>query len=162
MGAVIDTSVIDKGTLALRAREATRGPMSIKLTYDAAKISGSMSMNGQEKPISVDAGGPLFADGPAVSPSIAALPLKEGYSTTFRNFDLQRQKTTIKQLKVTGVEDITVPAGTFNAWKVHISSAEGEPGDQTMWVDTASRRVVKVSASMPQMGGATLTSELVK
>jgi hypothetical protein len=121
-----------------------------------------MSMGGQEKPISVDAGGALFADGPSAGPSIAALPLREGYSTTYRNFDVQRQKATVKQLKVSGVEDVTVPAGTFKAWTVQIGSAEGDPGEQTVWVDTASRRVVKVTATLPQMGGASLTSELVK
>ena len=68
----------------------------------------------------------------------------------------------MKQLKVSGVEDVTVPAGTFKAWKVQIASAEGEPGEQTVWIDQASRRVVKVTATLPQMGGATLTSELVK
>ena len=121
-----------------------------------------MSMGGQEKPIAADLGGQLFADGAAASPSIAALPLAEGYSTTFRNFDVQKQKVTLKQAKVTGVEEVSVPAGSFKAWKVDISSAEGEPGQQTLWIDTASRRVVKTSATLPQMGGATATAELVK
>ena len=92
--------------------------------------------------------------------AIAALPLKEGYSTTFRNFDVMRQKVTIKQAKVTGIEDVTVPAGTFKAWKVELASAEGEPGSQTLWVDTASRRVVKTSGALAN--GALVTSELVK
>ena len=87
-----------------------------------------MAMGGQEKPIAVDLGGPLFADGAGVVPSIAALPLKEGYTTTFRNFDVLKQKVTVKQAKVSGVEEVTVPAGTFKAWKVEIASADGEPG----------------------------------
>ena len=49
---------------------------------------------------------------------IAALPLAEGYQTTFRNFNVQPQKVALKQVKVVGVEDVTVPAGTFKAWKV--------------------------------------------
>jgi len=53
-----------------------------------------------------------------------------------------------------------VPAGTFKAWKVEESSAEGEPGTTTIWVATDSRKVVKISATLPQMGGAVLTSEL--
>ena len=162
MGDAVDMAVLDKATLALRSREVKQGPISVKLTVEGGKVTGAMSMGGQEKPISVDAGGALFADGPSVGPSIGALPLKEGYSITYRNFDVQKQKATLKQLKVGGLEEVTVPAGAFKTWKVQIASAEGEPGEQTLWVDTASRRVVKVTATLPQMGGATLTSELVK
>jgi len=162
MGEVIDVAVLDKATLALRSREVKQGPISVKLTADAGKVTGTMSMSGQEKPISVDVGGALFADGASAGPSIAALPLKEGYSTTYRNFDVQKQKAAVKVLKVSAVEEVAVPAGTFKAWKVQIASAQGEAGEQTVWVDPASRRVVKVTATLPQMGGASLTSELVK
>ena len=86
---------------------------------------------------------------PAAYPSLAALPLKEGYATTFRNFDVMKQKASMKQAKVTALEDVTVPAGSFKAWKVEITSADGEPGQQTVWIDTVSRKVVKVSATLP-------------
>ena len=81
-------------------------------------------------------------------------------ATTFRNFDVQKQKVQLKQAKVTGAESVTVPAGTFEAWKVEITSAEGEPGQTTLWVAKDSRKVVKISATLPQMGGAVVTSEL--
>jgi hypothetical protein len=161
-GEVVDSGVLDKGTLAVRSREIKQGPMHIKLSFDEGKASGSMSMGGQEKPVAVDLGGTLFADGAGAYPSMAALPLKEGYSTTFRNFDVMRQKSTVKQAKVTAVEDVAVPAGTFKAWKLEIASVEGDPGQTTVWIDTATRRVVKTSATLPQMGGATATAELVK
>ena len=35
-----------------------------------------------------------------------SLPLAEGYQTTFRNLDVQRQKVALKQFKVTGVEEV--------------------------------------------------------
>jgi hypothetical protein len=88
------------------------------------------------------------------------LPLADGYSTTYRNFDLQKQKVALKQVKVVGTEDVTVPAGSFKAWKVEVSSAEGEPGGSTLWIATDSRKVVKTSTTLPSMGGATVTSEL--
>ena len=88
--------------------------------------------------------------------------MADGYTTTFRNFDVQKQKVALKQLKVTGTEDVTVPAGTFKAFKLEVTSAEGDPGSTTMWVATDSRKVVKMTATLPQMGGAKLTSELVK
>jgi hypothetical protein len=121
-----------------------------------------MGMSGQSKPISADLGGPLFGDGPAAFPALGALPLAVGYTTTFRNFDVQKQKVTFKQLKVTAAEKVTVPAGTFDTFKVEIASAEGDPGSSTVWVATDSRRVVKITATLPQMGGAKVTAELVK
>ena len=144
------------------AREIKQGPMHIKLSFEEGKATGTMAMGGQEKPVSAELGGTVFADGAGTYASIAALPLAEGYTTTFRNFDVMKQKGTLKQAKATGVEDVTVPAGTFKAWKVEIASAEGEPGQQTVWIDTTSRRVVKSSATIPQMGGAVATAELVK
>jgi len=69
-------------------------------------------------------------------------------------------KEKLYRMKVAGVESVTVPAGTFEAWKLEIASAEGDPGSQTIWVDKATRKVVKHAAVLPQMGGAVMTSEL--
>jgi dipeptidyl aminopeptidase/acylaminoacyl peptidase len=161
-GEVTDKATYDKATLALRSRDIVQGPVTVKVAFDDARATGTLSMSGQQKPLAADLGGPLFADGPGTFLSIAALPLKEGYSTTFRNFDVQRSKLSIKRAQVAGVEEVTVPAGPFKAWKVELRSAEGEPGDQTIWIDTATRKVVKVTATLPQMGGAVATYELIK
>ncbi len=160
MGDMVDTTTLEKGTLVVKKRSVTQGPVAIALTFDGNKATGTMTMNGQTKPIDADLGGALFADGAGTHAVIAALPLAEGYQATFRNFNVQSQKVALKQVKVVGVEDVTVPAGTFKAWKVEESSAEGEPGTTTIWIATDSRKVVKISATLPQMGGAVLTSEL--
>jgi len=157
-----DKMVLDRATLAVESRQIKQGQVVIDLKFDGEKVAGNMSMAGQQKPITVDVGGAVFADGAGAYPSIAALPLAEGYSTTFVNFDVQTQKGSVKQARVAGVEDVTVPAGTFKAWKVEITSAEGDAGQQTIWVDTRSRTIVKAVATLPQMGGATATAELIK
>ena len=159
-GKINDTATYDKKTLAIRSREVSQGPVTIDLNFTDAAVSGSMTMAGNKTPIEVKLDGGLFADGPGSGRAIAALPLKEGYSTTFRNFDVMRQKVTVKQAKVTGIEEVTVPAGTFKAWKVELASAEGEPGTQTLWIDMEGRRVVKSSGALAN--GALVTSELVK
>ena len=161
-GEAVDSATVEKGTLILRKRTVKQGPIAIDLSFDGGKATGTITMGGQSKPVSADLGGPLFGDGPAASSSLAALPLADGYTTTFRNFDVQKQKVALKQLKVTGTEEVTVPAGTFKAFKLEITSAEGDPGSTTVWVATDSRKVVKVAATLPQMGGAKVTSELVK
>jgi hypothetical protein len=161
-GSATDKTVLDKHSLIVRSREIRQGPIAVDLKFADGKASGTISMGGQEKPLSVDLGGELFADGGGAHSVLGTLPLTEGYTTTFRNFDVQAAKPTLKQAKVAGVEEVSVPAGTFKAWKVEIKSAEGEPGQQTVWIDTATRKVVKVFATLPRMAGATLTSELVK
>ncbi len=157
MGEATDEAVVEKGTLLVKKRTIRQGPVAIDLVFDDAKATGKMSMGGQERPVSVDLGGPLFADGAGANDVLARLPLAAGYSATFRNLDVQRQKVGLKQIKVIGSESITVPAGTFETWKAEVSSAEGEPGVTTLWIDTKFRRVVKILSTRPQ---GTITAEL--
>jgi dipeptidyl aminopeptidase/acylaminoacyl peptidase len=156
-----DVGTIDKGTLALRKRVVQQGPATVEVAFADNKATGKMTMNGQERPIAADLGGALFADGPGANDVVAALPLADGYATTYRNFDLMGQKVKLRQLKVTGSEKVTVPAGAFDAWKVEITPADGgSGGSTTLWVDKASRRVVKMSSVLPEMNGAIATAEL--
>lgn len=80
---------------------------------------------------------------------------------TFRNFDLQKQKSKLMQLKVTGSETVTVPAGKFETFKVEITSADGGNDQSTVWIAKDSRQAVKASAVLAAMGGATMTAELI-
>jgi dipeptidyl aminopeptidase/acylaminoacyl peptidase len=163
MGTMSDEATIDKGTLYLRKRVIHQGPATIDVTFADNKATGTMSMNGQDRPINSDLGGSLFADGAGSGNVVATLPLAEGYSTSYRNFDLMGQKVKLRQLKVTGSEKVTVPAGTFDAWKVEITPADGGTAESTtLWVDKTSRQVVKVSSVIPEMNGAIATAELTK
>ena len=119
-----------------------------------------MSNNGQSKPVLVDVGGIIFADGAGAYDVMARLPLAAGYSTTFRNFDVQKQKAHVKQLKFLGTESVTVPAGTFDAYKIELTSADDESDKQTVWIAKDSSKVVKITAILPSLGGAKMTSEL--
>jgi dipeptidyl aminopeptidase/acylaminoacyl peptidase len=159
-GEVSDVSTIEKGSLLLKRRVITQGPMIMEINVKPDKLSGSTTMNGQSKPIDVDPGGALFADGAGAFDVIAALPLADGYSLSFRNFDVQKQKPQVKQLKVVGSESVTVPAGTFDAYKLEIVASDNDADKQTVWIDKASRKVLKISAVIPSLNGAVLTSEL--
>jgi hypothetical protein len=50
-------------------------------------------------------------------------------------------------LHVTGVERVTTPAGTFDAWRVAV---QGRRNDMTVWVSTDTRWVVKVAIASGQ------------
>lgn len=161
MGPMHESVRLAKGDLTLQKRSVQQGPMSIDLDFSSGRAVGTMDMNGQSKAISVDLAGPLFADAAEANFVVGSLPLAAGYSTAFRNFDLQKQKVKLMQLRVDAVETVTVPAGTFEAFKVEISSAEGGPDHSTIWIAQDARTPVKTSTLMVEMGGATLTAERV-
>jgi dipeptidyl aminopeptidase/acylaminoacyl peptidase len=160
-GTVTETTTLEKGSLVARKLNLKQGPVAVDLNFAGDKAVGNMNMNGKDQPISVDLGGPLFADAAAAKQSISCLPLAEGYSTTYRNFDVQKQKVKLMQLKVSGIDKVTVPAGTFDSYKVEISSADGGDDKETLWIARDSHKAVKESAVLASMGGAVLTQELV-
>ena len=160
MGEAVDTATVEKGSLLIRSRTVQQGPMSVETTYEGSKVIGKMSMSGKDQPISVDLGGPAFAEAAGAPFVIGCLPLKDGYSTAFRNFDLQKQKPKVLQLQVAGSEKVTVPAGSFDAFRVEVTNQDNSAEKVTYWIAKDTRSAVKIAATMPQMGGATLTAEL--
>lgn len=125
------------------------------------KATGEMKMGTTSRQIAAELGGALYADGAGSNSVIAALPLADGYTATFRNFDVQTQKVTLMELKVTGSDQVTVPAGAFDTFKVEVVSA-ADNSKNTLWVSKSDRKVVKTRAVLPRMNGAIMTSELQK
>jgi dipeptidyl aminopeptidase/acylaminoacyl peptidase len=160
MGEVSDTTWLKKGSLVVVKRAVKQGPVEINLEIKDGKASGTMVMNGQSKPINLELGGAIFADGAGSQDVFGALSLVDNYSVTFRNLDLMKQKPTLKQLKVMGKEEVTVAGKSYKTWKVEFTSAEGDAGQQTLWISAETRKTVKMTATLPEMGGATITMEL--
>lgn len=154
-----DSATLDKTTLVPSRRTLKQGQNTISVEFAGNKATGTMDTNGKTTPVAVDLAGSLFADGPGAPQEIACLPLAEGYSTTFRNFDMQKQKSKLMRLTVAGSERVTVPAGTFDAYKVQLSS-EGDASKITFWIAKKSPTVVKMASSALGLRGPTVTSEL--
>lgn len=161
-GEIADTTTLEKATLILRHRSVKQGSLQIELDFKGNKATGTMSMNGKSQPVDLDLGGALFADGAGAYDAIGKLPLAENYATTFRNLDVQTQKIRLKQLKVAGQESVTVPAGSFETYRVELSSPDDEAERTTVWIAKNTGRVVRISATLPRLNGAKLTSELVQ
>jgi dipeptidyl aminopeptidase/acylaminoacyl peptidase len=161
-GKFVDVSTIEKGSLILKHRSIKQGDVMIELDFKGNKATGTMSVNGQDKPVSLDLGGSVIGDGGGAFDVLARLPLSLNYNTTFLNLDVEKQKAQVKQLKVTATESVTVPAGTFEAYKVEVVAADNDADKQTLWIAKDSHKVVKITATLPSLGGALLTSELVK
>jgi dipeptidyl aminopeptidase/acylaminoacyl peptidase len=160
MGEAVDAAVLHKSSLLIKSRNVKQGPATINLTYDGPKVSGTMVMGGPPKEVSVDLGGPAFADAAGAPFVLGSLPLKEGLEIAFRNFDLQKSKLKLMQLKVAGSEKVTVPAGTFETFAVEVTAAENPAEKVTYYVAKDTRTPVKIVAAIPSMGGAKLTAEL--
>jgi dipeptidyl aminopeptidase/acylaminoacyl peptidase len=159
LGLATDRTVLARDTLSLRSRSISQGPMNVDFTVKDGKIVGQMKMNDSSRPIDVPLEGDLFADGPGSHRMLSTLPIAEGYSTTFRSFDIRQQKVKATELKVVGSEAVTVPAGTFDAYTVELATPD-DGSKSTVWVAKDPRKVVKSVTVAPQMGGATITSEL--
>ena len=162
MGAVKDVYTLEKGSLLPLARTVEQGPVKINLVHEDKKISGSMGMNGKDQPIDVSLDNPVFADGAALYETLATLPLKEGYSTVYRTFDVQSQKVKSYELKVTGMESLEVPVGAMEAYKAEITDLQDNRNAGTIWLSTENGTpgLIKSSATVPEMGGATVIMEL--
>ncbi|MCU0975066.1 MAG: prolyl oligopeptidase family serine peptidase [Steroidobacteraceae bacterium] len=159
MGEATDTVVLDAATLTVRKRSLAQGPVSISYEVKDGRAVGQMAMGGEPKPIDVELGGELFADGPGSPQVVAMLPLAEGYTTSYRNFDVQSQKVRVMQLSVAGSETVTVPAGSFDAWKVELLAPE-DGQKTTLWIAKECCRVARTSSVVPRMNGAAVTAEL--
>src|SRR5262249_21679633 len=85
-GEALDTAWVEKGSLTLTKRIVKQTPVTIDVEFKDNKASGKMDVGGQAKTISVSTGGAIFADGAGAYNVLAALPLAEGYTATFRNF----------------------------------------------------------------------------
>jgi hypothetical protein len=161
-GQVTDKSTLDRNSLVLLKRNLVQGYVALNIDFSNSRALGGLSINGVQQQISVDLAGPLFADAAGWEEVIACLPLAPGYTTTFRNFDLQKQAPKMMQLKVAGVERVAVPAGTFEAYRVELISLDGGPEKSTVWISLDSRKPVKVSAVLGATGRANMTAELLE
>jgi hypothetical protein len=167
-GAVTDISTLEKNTLILRKESfkhfPKRGqawkPVTINLDFTANKVTGNTTnVSGHQEPLVADLGGPVFAH---AASWIGCLPLADGYSTTFRDFNVLQRRAELMQLIVVGMERVAVPAGTFDSYKVELSPVSGGSDKQTVWIAKDSHLAVKVSEVEVSGGGTILTTtELV-
>jgi dienelactone hydrolase len=161
---VKDTVVLEKGSLVLTMRTMSGGGAKVEIEFGKTKVAGSVKMQGKKAAIDLEIGGRVFADGPGYAQVIACLPIDEGYTAVFRNFDLQKQKPKAMRLEVKESEEVVVPAGKFDTFRVEVTSADGGPDRSTVWVSKQGpeqgRQAVKFAMVMPDLAGARLEAEL--
>ena len=122
-----------------------------RVTVVNGKATGTVQRPGPGgmQTVTVDAAVPpgVIADGAEVA-MLPTLALSEGLSMTIQTFDGKQAKTKTYQVKVGPRESVTVPAGTFEAFKIEITSDE----NVTMYVTAAEpRQLVLVRLEAAQM-----------
>lgn len=158
MGTVKDQNVVEKNTMKGLSRQVEQGPMKVEVKYGADEVTGNTEMAGKKQAFSTKTTDFLVPNGAGEDLYLALMPMEVGKNFFYKTYNVQKQAVTTYEVKVLRKESVTVPAGTFEALVLDIKDATGEPGDRTLWV--ANGVPVKSVATMPQMGGAKVTSEL--
>jgi hypothetical protein len=162
MGNAIDTFIVDGTNLLPLYRGVKQGGATVTMEYSETAVTGEIVMGPQSLPVDTALEAPVFGDGTALDLAVSGLALAPKYKTSLRYFDLLSQQVKVYVVEVTGIEDVTVPAGTFEAFKVELRPMGNEPGGGTVFVDTKTRRQVRATMQLPPMaGGGSVTSELV-
>jgi dipeptidyl aminopeptidase/acylaminoacyl peptidase len=160
--AVVDSFVVARGDFAPLYRKLQQGPGTIMLTYGADSVEGEMSQSGQTMPFNADLDRPIIAGGGVLEVALSTLELEEGYSASFATYNPMpgQQGMQTWTLAVTGMEEVTVPAGTYQAHVVELDKADSNE-DSTLYLDAETGMLVKSTSALPaQMGGGSVVAEL--
>ena len=160
--AVLDSFVVARADFAPIYRKLQQGPGSIVLTYTDSEINGVMSQGGQSMPFKSALDLPIVADNQALEIALGTMALEEGYTASFATYNPTpgQQGLVTYTMTVRGMEEVTVPAGTYTAYVVEMDKADSNE-DATLFVDAESGMVVKSMSTLPaQMGGGTVVSQL--
>ena len=157
-----DEITVDKKTLRMRKRVYQAGDAVADLQFSGHNVTGVIRDAHNSQPIDADVGTPIFADGGGAEDILAALPLVKGYTAEFHNFNIGSQQVKSLQLRVVDSETVTVPAGTFDTWKVLVTSLDGGTDTYGLWVEKRTHKVVKEMISIPNLHDALATAELTK
>jgi hypothetical protein len=152
-----ETSELAKGSMYRLRHWSRLGPHWTAYEVREGRVTGRRGTDAfgpfpaSSTPLSVEVGVPLFA-GAGIPQVVASLPLSPGYQ--MRLWDVvfgMRPPVVAKTLRVVGQEKITVPAGTFPAWRVAIVADEPYVTSMTAWVAVESRRALRLDC--PPVGG---------
>ncbi|MCG8424337.1 MAG: alpha/beta fold hydrolase [Proteobacteria bacterium] len=158
-GNVADTLDLDSATLR-PVKRTMSGTVEAGITYSDKAVKGTMSVMGRKTDIDVALDAPVWADGPGLAMAVAALPLAEGYETTFRWFETNMQKVEPYRLVVKGTETTSVPAGNFETFVVeYIPLGDSTSGGVMRVMRKAPHYAVKSEHKLPG-GMGVLTTEL--
>lgn len=157
------TVVLDTAGLAMRRTQQTgtvqNQKSEISLAYGGGRVKGNATVpqgSGTPQAVAIDTTVPAgTVDDNALNLLIPALPLAEGKTFNLNVFSSGQGVTKVVTITVAGVESLTVPAGTFTAYRLELS---GMQLPVVMHVSTETpRRLLRIAPV-----GAPIVFQLVK
>jgi hypothetical protein len=96
----------------------------VKGDYDSVKeiVNITEVTGGKDRPVPLRLGSNYYDNDTALF-LWRTIPFAEGYTAAYRTVLTGNRSQAIVQIVVTGKEEVTVPAGTFQAWKLEIRSS---------------------------------------
>ena len=156
-----DSLLVRRADLRPLSRAAQMGPLRLETRFGGDSITGSLSApDAPAAPIAMPAGSGLVANMGMLEAAFTLLPLQVGWKGVVRQLVPNPSGLAVMplELTVTGEEAVTVPAGSFPSWTVTAASAGVE---QRLWLSKADGRLLKVSATPPQVPDLTYETVLV-
>ncbi len=164
MGQSSDTLDVHPATLLPLRRSALQGGgmATVTLSFTSEKLEGRIKAGPQDIPVNVKLTEPVLSEGAGMEVPISTLPLAKGFKAVLNTVDVMRGSTKKVAMEVLAVESVTVPAGTFEAFKVELKPTDGE-GGSTVWIASKERKTVRTESKLPaQLGGGLSVGELVE
>lgn len=164
-GEMTDVVALERHTLLLRKESLRRfpkpsqaqEPVVIEIGLAGKRVIGTTGADGTTKPISAELPAPVFAGGVAIDVTLGCLPLAVGYKGDYRYWDIQQAKEGLLHFKVLDGERITVATGSFDSWKLELSTVDGSENG-TVWIAKDSRVPLKSGGSKRAGSGTMLSS----
>ena len=164
MGAAVDSIWLSGTTLAPLKRSVHQGPATIEMSARGDSIVGELKAGPQQMPIRVKTTAPVYMEGTALAAALGTLALAPDYQASVRVFDIMTAAATEQTVRVVGSESVTVPAGTFETFKIEMKAADGTGSSDFYWIEKAApHRLVRTEQALPAAaGGGKVTVELAK
>jgi hypothetical protein len=164
MGQTRDRLSLDAKSLLPMTREVRQHDGLMQVRYDNRAVSGQIRSGENLVGIDVQLDQPAFAGEAGLEATMAALPLSEGYTVGLRAVEVDIESLVRHfEIEVEAAETITVPAGEFEAWPVHLRALDGLGGDQWLWYTRYSPRfLIRAEGEIPEeLGEGLLITELM-
>jgi hypothetical protein len=136
------------------------GPNSVALEFGRDSARGTMTLPQGTGPVAAAYTPGTMVTGTMLEMYLRLLPLAPGYKGALTIGALSPTGTQLAPVNVAviGEEDATVPAGTFPSYVVTLT---GQGSEQKVWVNKATKEVVKINAAFAQMPGAKIETVLM-
>ena len=161
MGQASDIAFLRIDSLRPVHRAIDQGPLSMRLDFADDAITGAVTVpGGNTMDVDVSFEGTVLGH---LETALAVMPLEPGFKTRVEAFEPGMQQLQQMHIEVVAAESVETPAGTFDAYRLDIASADGTGISGKNWVTRAKPHLaVKSEATMPPMaGGGTMVTELI-